>query len=267
LADRDAMTDAPKPTLWHLGVSHYSEKVRWALAYKGVEHERKTMPPGAHMLTALWLTRGAQVTFPILELDGETVGGSAGIIGALETRYPDPPLYPEDPVDRRRALDFEAYFDEKVGPAVRLVGWHHMLRDHDRLEKIAQESLPGSLRDMGAVRAGATRLAGTFVGLRFRVGGEQAESRARATVLEGIDRLESTLDGRDYLFGDAFSVADLTAASLLYPMVLPPEGPRLPGAPDSAQPFRDELRARPFWSWVERTFARHRGRAPAPAPA
>ena len=72
--------------------------------------------------------------------------------------------------------------------------------------------------------------------------GEEAESRARATVLEGIDRLESTLDGRDYLFGDAFSVADLTAASLLYPMVLPPEGPRLPGAPDSAQPFRDELR-------------------------
>ena len=42
---------------------------------------------------------------------------------------------------------------------------------------------------------------------------------------------------------------------------------RLPGAPDSAQPFRDELRVRPFWSWVERTFARHRGRAPAPAPA
>ena len=66
---------------------------------------------------------------------------------------------------------------------------------------------------------------------------------------------------------EAESRADLTAASLLYPMVLPPEGPRLPGAPDSAQPFRDELRVRPFWSWVERTFARHRGRAPAPAPA
>ena len=51
---------------------------------------------------------------------------------------------------------------------MRLVGWHHMLRDHDGLEKIAQESLPGPLRDIGAVRAGATRLAGTFVGLRFR---------------------------------------------------------------------------------------------------
>ena len=52
------MTDVtPKPVLWHLGVSHYSEKVRWAVAYKGIEHERKTIPPGAHMLTALWLTR------------------------------------------------------------------------------------------------------------------------------------------------------------------------------------------------------------------
>ena len=36
----------PVPILWHLGVSHYSEKVRWALAYKGVEHERRTAPPG-----------------------------------------------------------------------------------------------------------------------------------------------------------------------------------------------------------------------------
>lgn len=255
----------PVPVLWHLGVSHYSEKVRWALAYKGVEHERRTAPPGPHMLAALWLTRGSQVTFPILELDGEPIGGSAAIIGALEARYPDPPLYPEDPTDRRRALDFEEYFDEDVGPAVRLVGWHHMLRDQDKAQSIAAASLPRPLRDSGLARAAATRLAGTFVDLRFRVTGDDAESRARGVVLAGIDRLEAELDGRDYLFGDAFSVADLTAAALLYPMVLPPEGPRLPGAPESARPFLDELRNRPFWAWVERTFARFRKRAPVAA--
>ena len=42
-----------KPVLWHIGVSHYSEKVRWALAYKGVAHERRGPVPGAHMLIAL----------------------------------------------------------------------------------------------------------------------------------------------------------------------------------------------------------------------
>ena len=86
--------------------------------------------------------------------------------------------------------------------------------------------------------------------------GEEAESRARATVLEGIDRLESTLDGRDYLFGDAFSVADLTAASLLYPMVLPRESPRCRARRTPFRPWSARVTA--LLDWVERTFARHR---------
>ena len=33
-----------KPVLWHIGISHYSEKARWALDYKRVEHERGRRP-------------------------------------------------------------------------------------------------------------------------------------------------------------------------------------------------------------------------------
>jgi glutathione S-transferase len=249
---------APMPVLWHIGVSHYSEKARWALAYKGVEHDRREAVPGAHMAVAVWLTRGGQVTFPILVLDGVTIGGSDAIIGALERRYPTPPLYPEDPRERRRALDLAAYFDEELGPAVRLLGWHHLRRDRERLERLAAGSLPGPVRRSSLARAGATAFAGTFAALRFRVASEEAEARARETVLSGIDRLETELAGGDHLAGDAFSVADLTAAALLYPFVLPPEGPRLPDAPATAQPFLDELRGRPFWGWVERTFAQYR---------
>ena len=252
-----------KPVLWHIGVSHYSEKARWALAYKGIEHERREAVPGAHMAVALWLTRGGQVTFPILMLDDEPIGGSDAIIGALEARNPAPPLYPDDPRERRRALDLAAYFDEALGPAVRLLGWHHMRRDRERLERLAAGSLPAPLRGSSIARATATSFAGAFVALRFRVASAEAEARAREEVLAGIDRLERELDGGEHLAGGAFSVADLTAAALLYPFVLPPEGPRLPEAPTSAQAFLDELRPRPFWGWVERTFARYR--APATA--
>ena len=248
----------PKPVLWHIGVSHYSEKARWALAYKGIEHERREAVPGAHMAVALWLTRGGQVTFPILTLDGEPIGGSDAIIGALEARNPAPPLYPDDPRERRRALDLAAYFDEELGPAVRLLGWHHLRRDRERLERLAAGSLPEPIRGSSLARAAATSSAGAFVALRFRVASEEAEARARMKVLAGIDRLETELAGCDHLVGGGFSVADLTAAALLYPFVLPPEGPRLPNAPASAQPFLDELRGRPFWGWVERTFARYR---------
>ena len=38
-----------KPVLWHIEISHYNEKARWALDQKGIEHERRAPTPGAHM--------------------------------------------------------------------------------------------------------------------------------------------------------------------------------------------------------------------------
>ena len=122
------MTDS-KPILWHIPVSHYSEKARWALAHKRVDHERRAPMPGAHMAIALWLTRGQEKTFPVLQLDGRNIGDSTAIIAALEARWPEEPFYPEDPAERRRALDLEDFFDEEVGPHVRLLGFHELRKD------------------------------------------------------------------------------------------------------------------------------------------
>ena len=110
------MSDDRLPTLWQIDVSHYSEKARWALAWKGVEHRRRSPVPGAHMAVALWLTRGAHYTFPVLSIDGQRIGDSTAIVAALEERYPEPPLYPTDIADRRRALELEEFFDEELGP-------------------------------------------------------------------------------------------------------------------------------------------------------
>src|SRR6478609_8498141 len=139
---------ASKPLLWHIWISHYSEKARWALDFKRVPHRRRAMPGGFHMIAALALTHGEVYTFPILELDGEVISDSTEIIGALERRHPEPSLYPKDPVERRRALDLEDYFDEELGAPLRLLGFHEMVRDHG-----------GSLRgqERGARRAGEAR--------------------------------------------------------------------------------------------------------------
>jgi hypothetical protein len=51
-----------KPILWQIDVSHYSEKARWALDYKGVDAARGSPLPGVHMAIALCLTRGARKT-------------------------------------------------------------------------------------------------------------------------------------------------------------------------------------------------------------
>ncbi len=255
------------PVLWHIGVSHYSEKVRWALDWKGVEHERREPPPPVHMGLALWWSRGETKTFPVLELGGERILDSTAIIGALEARWPEPPLYPQHPIERRQALDLEDFFDEGLGPAVRLFGWHHLRQDADLMQRMTEKNLPGPVRNFGPARVGISAFASTFANVRFKVSEPAAEAEARRVILEGVDRIERELDGGEHLVGDSFSVADLTAAALLYPLVLPPGAPRaIDGVPATAQDFADELRARPFYGWVERTFANYRKPVREPAP-
>ncbi len=85
--------------------------------------------------------------------------------------------------------------------------------------------------------------------------------------MDGFDRLEAELDGREYLVGDRFSVADLTAAALFYPTVLPAEGPPLPDPPPAYAAYRASLADRPGFKWVEEMFRRHRARGGAKVAA
>src|SRR3954452_10947934 len=67
------------PVLWQLELSHYNEKVRWALDYKRVPHIRRSLLPGLHILKAKRLT-GDTSTTPVLTLDGRSIGDSTRII-------------------------------------------------------------------------------------------------------------------------------------------------------------------------------------------
>jgi glutathione S-transferase len=255
-----------EPVLWHISISHYNEKARWALDFKRVPHRRRAIPGGFHMLAALALSRGAGLTFPILVLDGEAIGDSTAIIGALERRFPEPALYPEDPAERRRALDLEDYFDEELGPDIRLVGWHEMTRDPERLAGLMDQFLPPSARGRQVARDASARFASAFTGLRYGAKSEEAAERCRAKVITALDRLESELGGNEYLVGDRFSVADLTAAALFYPLVLPPEGPDLGDPPEAFQRFRQPLEDRTGYEWVAEIYRNHRAPAGVTAP-
>lgn len=258
--------DQKRPVLWHIPVSHYNEKVRWALDFKGVECERKAPPPPAHMAVALWKTRGAEKTFPLLELDGRAIGDSTAIIAALEQRYPDPALYPEDAADLTRALELEDFFDEELGPHSRLLAFHHIRRDPEALSEFTAELLPPPMADNATARKVAAKGGSAFTEIRYRVSGEEAAELAAAKILEAFDRLELELErgGGEYLVGNRFSVADLTAASLLEPVVIPPEGPKRPDPPEPYEQFRAPLRERRGYKWVAEMFARHRRDATRP---
>jgi glutathione S-transferase len=259
----------PRPTLWQIEISHYSEKARWALEHKGIDHVRRSPLPGSHIPIALWLTRGAQYTLPILQLDGRTVGDSTAVIAALEERYPERPLYPADPELRRRALALEDFFDEELGPYARLAAFHALIGEPEVFATLAAQSVPGPL---GKVEGFIGAYARGYTSLRFGASSDDAAAAARAKILAAMDRLDAELDagGGEFLVGDSFSVADLTAASLFYPVVGPAEGPVSPDGPTpvAMQDFREELRERPGFIWVEAMFREHhRPARPAAASA
>jgi glutathione S-transferase len=254
----------PRPTLWHINVSHYSEKVRWALAWKRIEHRRRAPIPSTHMAIALWLTRGSQATFPVLTLDRRHIGDSTAIIAALEARYPEPPLYPADPEQRRRALELEDFFDEELGPPIRQLVWHELGNDPDRFALVMEQTSPPPLARFSGAAARYGRL---FTSLRFRAGSAAAAQRSREKILAALDHLEAELErgSGDYLVGGAFSVADLTAASLFYPLAGAPEAPLPPDQPmpERFEEFRAPLKERHGIQWVAEMFRRHRKPAKA----
>jgi glutathione S-transferase len=250
-----------KPTLWQIDISHYSEKARWALEYKGIDHGRRSALPGSHIPIALFLTRGAQPTMPVLRIDGENVGDSTAIIATLEARYPEPPLYPSDAEERARALELEDWFDENLGPHTRLLPFYELIQEPDLFAEVAAESVPGPL---GKAKPVVGAYARAYTSIRWGANSDEDADRAREAIVTALDRVESELEQGEgeFLVGDSFSVADLTAASLFYPLVVPPEGPLDPNLPrpPALERFRASLSDRRGYKWVEETFRKHRRR-------
>ena len=239
------------PVLWHIEVSHYNEKVRWALDYKGVSHRRRAPLPGVlHPVVALAKSR--KPFLPILDLDGRSIADSTQIIAELERRWPEPPLYPADPAQRARALELEDYFDEEVAPYMRQLLFWEMSRDKARSAE--------GLSVLGAPVV-SKRLAAPMVAMVARRYGGKAErmEHAREKGRAGIERITAEVGPSGYLVGDSFSVADLTAASILYPLAEPPEFQyTIPKFPDTVYEWRDSLPQESL-EWIRRMWREHRG--------
>jgi glutathione S-transferase len=247
-------TDSPRPILWQLQISHYNEKVRWALDYKRIAHTRRSLLPGIHRVMAQRLA-GIDTT-PVLTIGDESVGDSTAILAEIERRWPEPQLYPDDPAERKRALELEEYFDEELGPHIRrAIYWVLLEYPHIVLPLFTNGQPPAQQR---LIRATFPLLK---VGMRQIMNiHEEPAARSREKCVEALDTLERELDGGDYLVGDRFSVADLTAASLFYPLAMPPEFPypSVEEFPPEAEEFLNSMNQRPGALWVADMYRRHR---------
>ena len=245
------------PILWHLDISHFNEKVRWALDFKRIAHDRRSVFPGLQEPYARFLRAGT-TTLPVMRIDGRTIGDSTRIIAALEERWPDPPLYPADPDERRRALELEEFFDERCAHELRRVIFDPMLHDRD----LFAEALGTDRRRGGRLLKASFPIVDRAIRRKYAIDPERA-AQARERVMAALDRIEAERGPSGYLVGDAFSVADLTAAAILSPFVCPPEFPYHqvdPGRlPEALRRWREPLAERPAFRYVLDMYARHRG--------
>jgi glutathione S-transferase len=245
------------PVLWHFPVSHFNEKVRWALDFKRIPHLRKALFLD-YMPRALWAT--GRPTLPILIVDGRAIGDSTRILEALEQSNPDPPLYPRDETLRRRAVALEDFFDEELGHQLRAAMLGPMfVSDHDGVMRSLSLGMNLSERTSRVMRAIFPAFS-AFYRFRHKINATTVE-QGPAKIRAALDRISAELAPSGYLVGDRFSVADLCAAALLSPLVIPKQFqyPIPDPLPRSLVEMRETFSTHPAFLWVEEMYRRHRG--------
>ncbi len=238
--------------LFQFPASHFNEKVRWALDWKRVPHERISLVPGPHAARMRKLS--GQTATPVLRDRGQVIAGSARILEHLERRFPEPALHPRDPDDLRRALAIQREFDEEVGPAVRLAKFFQVM-SADYATRVFGDGL-------GPLGRAAYRASFPLVRrVMWRKMGIDADSAVRAggRTLQALDFVAKTAGPSGHLVGERFGLADLACASLLMPAVRVAEwgGPAEPSDAKTDAWFA-RWADHPGAAWVRDTYRRYR---------
>jgi glutathione S-transferase len=240
--------------LHQFSLSHYNEKVRWTLDYKGIAHVRICYIPGPHIPYIRRLT--GQTETPVLRIDGQAVHGSATIIDLLERRFPAPALYPADPAARDEALAVQARLDAELGAEVRRAMFETTL-DHPAFvaASFASEK-PRWKRRLWEATFPATR---AIMKKAMDISPETARL-SRERVAGMLDWLAEKSAATGYLVGDGFTIADLTGAALLGPVMLVdhPDMRKPEPRPPRYSALCAEWADHPAMRWAHAIWSKHR---------
>jgi glutathione S-transferase len=249
---------SPQLELWQFRYSMYPEKARWALDYKGIPHVLRSLLPGLHL--AVLLPRFRQKSTPILTRGETVIRESAAVIDYLEHEFPGNPLYPEDQALRMRALELQTWFDD-AGGHVRRAYFRDLLPTGAYAADLFSTGYPGAVRRLYRAAFPVTRM---VMKLDMMITERGADEGLRRTQ-EALDIVIKNRGPSGYLVGDRFSVADLTAATVLSPVALPPEYP-VPyprPLPEGLEKWRARWAEHPGVAWVREIYRRHRGQSAA----
>ncbi|WP_166263434.1 glutathione S-transferase family protein [Marinobacter caseinilyticus] len=205
--------------LYQFAISHFCEKVRWALDFKGIDYEAINLLPGTHVKTVRQLTGKSSV--PVLVHQGQAIQGSANIINYLDDTFPEHSLTPEDPAQRDAALAWEKRLDEEAGPAIRCYCYHYLLQRPKLV--VPMLTAQKSLVYYWLIRLGFSKLEdGMRNYMKINV---KTASQSQVAMEKILAELAAAYAQSEYLVGDRFSRADLAAAALFSALFQPKQYP------------------------------------------
>lgn len=195
--------------------SHFNEKAMWVLDLKGIPYDLKPLLNPTDRSEIKRVTGGKSLTTPVLiEPDGRVLADSTDIALRAEELRPDPVLIPAEEPLRSECLLLEDWADEALGIHTRrwLFG-HLLLRDPERGKGFLLGGRPAWQRPLLWPLA-RRKLSQAFQLSPRTVAASEALLRRELLLLR--DRLAS----RRWLVGERPSLADLSVAALLGPLVV-----------------------------------------------
>jgi glutathione S-transferase len=242
--------------LFQFRYSHYNEKVRWALDHKGLAHKRTDLLPGPHAHTIKKFT--GQTQTPVLRINDQYVHDSAWIIERLELIYTDAPsLLPADDETRERAREIARHFDFVVGPAARACAFVAML---DEPDYVARLFATGKSPLMRTLYRGLLPIVKGRIKDANGITGAFAIAEAERLLATNMQSLAKLIGKEGYLAGASFSIADLTAAALIAPLIDPPhpDMKKPSPMPERLAELTEKWRNHAAGRWALEIYERHR---------
>lgn len=196
----------PMLALYTHPMSPCAQKVRIVLAEKGLEWEKRHVSlPDKENLKPDYLKLNPLGVVPTLVDDGRPIIESSIICEYLEDKFPAPPLRPGDPYQAARMRIWMKRIDNKLHPSCGALQWPLVMAD--KLRQMSEEEKEAMIDKVVEKprRERQRRL--------LRHGYEAPDVADAIGVYEQtmVD-MEAALEGRDWLAGDRFSLADAAMA-------------------------------------------------------
>jgi glutathione S-transferase len=229
-------------TLYELHLSHYCEKIRWALDYK-------KLPWNKININAF--TKKEMLAYPCPQLvpliydDKKNIAlsDSTPILRYLDDHYPPHALFPLAAADKEAVHQLMLEMDSRLGIAARRLAYTQIILEQPTIltTLFFQDN---RLLELPVIKQISSAVIAMVLITRFRF--DQNESLQIYEEIENfLMRLTARLKDQQYLVNNTFSAADITLATLLRPLRIVPF-------------FKDNQRLAPLFQWQKNLFREHK---------